>query len=84
MAVSGGEPVWRRLGAALEQAGSLPGAAGSYPRLVSAHPIFYAAEQVGAGWLILGESSATPQEARDELAHQFLLRAAHAEAVSRE
>jgi Family of unknown function (DUF5954) len=79
--VGGDESVWRKLGTALNQARQ---AEDDKHRLPGAQPVFYAAEQTGDRWLLLGESSLTPQQARDELAHQFLLRAADAADDSRE
>jgi hypothetical protein len=47
-----------------------------YPSLAEVHPVFLTAEQAGARWRLLpGEALLTPQRARDELAHQFLVRA---------
>ena len=81
----GSDSVWSRLGSALEKAGSAPGTGGAYPGVAWAHPVFFAVEQVGTRWRILGRTaSPTPQEARDELAHQFLLRASQAAEGSRE
>jgi Family of unknown function (DUF5954)/Putative exonuclease SbcCD, C subunit len=80
MAAGASDSVWGRLGAALEVAGPASAAAGGYPRLVGAHPVFQAVEQVGDRWLFLGlEASITSQDARDDLAHQFLVRAAGAD-----
>jgi hypothetical protein len=77
--------VWSRLGPALERAGSAPGTGGAYPGVAWAHPVFYAVEQIATRWRILGlEASPTPQEARDELAHQFLIRVSGATQGSRE
>jgi hypothetical protein len=76
MTVGGDESVWRGLSTALNHARQV---GDEDHRLLGAHPVFYAAEQVGERWLLLGESSLTPQQARDELAHQFLLRAADAD-----
>jgi Family of unknown function (DUF5954) len=85
MAAGESDSVWGRLGAALEGAGPASAAAGGYPRLAGAHPVFQAVEQVGDRWLFLGlEASITPQDARDDLAHQFLVRAAAAEEGSQE
>lgn len=84
MAVSGSDSVWRRLSTALDKASTPANGGSGYPGLAGAHPVFYAAEQVGAQWFVLGASCLTPQEARDELAHQFLLRAASALTGSRE
>jgi hypothetical protein len=81
MTVGGDESAWRRLGTALNQARQ---AGDGDHRLLGAHPVFYAAEQTGDRWLLLGDNSLTPQQARGELAHQFLLRAADAADDSRE
>jgi Family of unknown function (DUF5954) len=47
-----------------------------HPSLAGVHPVFLTAEQAGARWRLLpGKAPLTPQQARDELAHQFLVRA---------
>ena len=47
-----------------------------YPPLAGVHPVFLAAEQAGVRWRLLPRGSATnPQRSRDQLAHQFLVRA---------
>jgi hypothetical protein len=85
MAAGESDSVWGRLGAALESAGPASAAAAGYLRLAGAHPAFQAVEQVGDRWLFLGlEASITPQDARDDLAHQFLMRAAAAAEGSQE
>jgi hypothetical protein len=71
--------VWQKLGEALDRAHA---GSGAYPVLATAHPVFLAVEQAGIRWRVLGSASPTPQEARDELAHQFLMRAAQAEPES--
>ena len=55
---------------------------GEYPVLATAHPVFLAVEQAGTRWRIPGPANPTPQEARDELAHQFPMCAARASAGS--
>jgi Family of unknown function (DUF5954) len=85
MTVSGDESVWSRLGTALDRAGSAPGTGGDFPKVAWAHPVFYPVELIGVRWRILGRyASPTPQEARDELAHQYLVRASQAADGSRE
>jgi hypothetical protein len=54
------------------------------PGIVWMRPVFHAVEQAGTWWRFLGCSpEPTPQQARDALADQFLLRAAWAAAGSR-
>jgi hypothetical protein len=54
------------------------------PGIVWRRPVFHAVEQAGTWWRFLGCSpEPTPQQARDALADQFLLRAAWAAAGSR-
>jgi len=72
------DALWRRFGNALQRAEAGQGAAGSYPMLASAYPLFIAVEQAGSRWQMLGSANPTPQDARDDLAHQFLMRASDA------
>jgi hypothetical protein len=73
--LGGNEALWGSLWRPLEQARS---GLSTYLDLATAHPIFVMVERLGVRWRVLGPPNPTPHEARDELAHQFLIPAAQA------
>jgi hypothetical protein len=76
--ISDDDALWRRFSNALHRAEGRPGGTGRYPALASAFPLFIAVELAGSHWQLLGSADPTPQDARDNLAHQFLERASRA------